>query len=126
LLASWRKLITDQAMKWPPFSARVRMATIAALTTPLACLVFNGEALAGGVTITCTNPFSGASWQIAIDYGRSTVDSNPARISDAEISWRDAKDGWNYTLDRKSGKLTVILASATGGNFLFDHCDRAK
>ena len=51
-----------------------------------------------------------------------TVDSNPALISDAEISWRDAKDGWNYTLNRKSGKLTVILASATGGNFLYDHC----
>ncbi len=53
--------------------------------------------------ITCTNPASGASWQIKIDYDRGTVDSNPARISDAEISWHDAADGWNYTLDRKSG-----------------------
>ena len=74
--------------------------------------------------MTCTNPFSGASWKVAIDYGRKTVDSNPARISETEISWRDAKDGWRYTLDRKSGKLTVILASATGGNFLYDRAVR--
>ena len=68
------------------------------------------------------NLASGTSWQIKIDYDRNTVDSNPARISDAEISWRDVKDGWHYTLDRKSGNLTVVLASATGGNFLYDRC----
>jgi hypothetical protein len=76
----------------------------------------------GEIAVTCTNPHSGATWQIRIDYTRSMVDSNPARISDATISWRDAKDGWNYTLDRKSGKLTVILASSTGGSFLYDQC----
>ena len=72
--------------------------------------------------ITCTNPASGASWQIKIDYAKSAVDSNAATISDATISWRDAKDLRNYTLDRKTGKLTVSLPSATGGNFLFHHC----
>jgi hypothetical protein len=76
----------------------------------------------GETAVSCTNPYSGATWQIRIDYDRSTVDSNPARINEATISWRDAKDGWNYTLDRKSGKLTVIVASATGGNFLYDQC----
>ena len=76
----------------------------------------------GAIAVTCTNPYSGASWQIAVDYNRATVDSNPARISDDEIAWTDAKDGWRYTLDRRSGKLTVVLASATGGNFLFDRC----
>ena len=76
----------------------------------------------GEIVVTCTNPVSGATWEIRIDYTRSTVDSNPARISDAEITWRDAKDGWHYKLDRKSGNLTVILASATGGNFLYDRC----
>jgi hypothetical protein len=81
-----------------------------------------GAAQSDELAVTCTNPYSGATWRIAIDYDRSTVDSNPARISDAEISWRDVKDGWRYTLDRKSGKLTVILASATGGNFLYDQC----
>ena len=80
------------------------------------------EAQHGETAITCTNPASGASWQIRIDYDQSTVDSNPARISDAQISWHDAKDGGNYTLDRKSGNLTVIVASSTGGYFLYDRC----
>jgi hypothetical protein len=75
-----------------------------------------------GTAVSCTNPYSGATWQIRIDYDQSTVDSNPARINDATISWRDAKDGRNYTLDRKSGKLTIILASSTGGSFLYDKC----
>jgi hypothetical protein len=74
------------------------------------------------IAVTCTNTYSGASWQIRIDYDRSTVDSNPAHINNATISWRDAKDGRNYTLDRKSGKLTIILASSTGGSFLYDQC----
>jgi len=84
--------------------------------------VVGAKAQKGESAVTCSNPYSGATWQIRIDYDRSTVDANPARINDATISWRDAKDGWNYTLDRKSGKLTVILASATGGNFLYDQC----
>ena len=109
-------------LKGLPFSACARAAAIVALAAAAAIPDLSREAEAGGVAVTCTNPFSGASWQIAIDYDRRTVDSNPARISDTEISWRDAKDGWNYTLDRKSGKLTVILASATGGNFLYDRC----
>jgi hypothetical protein len=94
------------------------IGALAAIYAP-AC---SAEAQPGGVAITCTNPVSGASWQIRIEYDRSTVDSNPARITDATISWRDAKDGGNYTLDRKSGNLTVIVASSTGGAFFYDHC----
>ena len=102
-----------------------------ALTRPIAAalivLVLDLMGLAakaqqGEVAVTCTNPISGASWQIRIDYDRRTVDSNPARISDTSISWRDAADGGNYTLDRKSGNLTVIIASSTGGSFLYDRC----
>jgi hypothetical protein len=100
------------------FSAGQRAAAVAALAAAIAPC----SADAGGVPVTCTNPFSGASWQIAIDYDLKTVDANPARIDETEISWRDAKDGWRYTLDRKSGALTVVLASATGGNFLHDQC----
>ena len=123
MLASSRELVTHQGHAEGTFifglrpSGGDRRFGGGAAIPDLAC-----EAKAGGVAVTCTNPFSGASWQIAIDYDRRTVDSNPARISDTEISWRDAKDGWNYTLNRKSGKLTVILASATGGNFLHDRC----
>jgi hypothetical protein len=95
-------------------------ATVGAMGLALA-----GSALAapsGQSAITCTNPASGTQWQIKIDYDHSTVDSNPARISDGNISWRDASDGGNYTLDRKSGNLTVIVASSTGGYFLHDRC----
>jgi hypothetical protein len=74
------------------------------------------------ITLVCTNPASHVSWQIHVDFQASTVDSNPARIGAAKISWRDRTDGGNYTLDRKSGDLTVVLASSTGGYFLHDHC----
>jgi hypothetical protein len=72
--------------------------------------------------VTCTNPYSGTNWEISIDYYHGTVDTNPAAVSAGEISWRDAKDGWNYTLDRKSGELIVAVASSTGGYFLHDRC----
>jgi len=81
-----------------------------------------GEAQHGQSAITCTNVASGTSWQIKVDYDKGTVDSNPARISDAEISWHDPSDGGNYTLDRKSAKLTAIVASSTGGYSLFHRC----
>ena len=84
-----------------------------------------GPAAAAGETgasvMTCTNPVSGASWQIQIDFDRSSVDTYAARISTTEINWRDPV-GRKFSLDRKSGKLTVTLASATGGNFLYDQC----
>jgi hypothetical protein len=98
----------------------LRRAVLGALIAAIPLVGAKGQK--GETAISCTNPYSGATWQIKIDYDRSTVDSNPARINEATISWRDAKDGWGYTLDRKSGKLTVILASATGGNFLYDQC----
>ncbi len=75
----------------------------------------------GEKAITCTNPASGANWQIKVDFDAGTVDSHPASISAAEISWHTA-DGENYELDRKSGNLTVTVASSTGGYFLHDHC----
>jgi hypothetical protein len=106
-------------LKRQKFSFSARAAAMVALAAVAAA---NGAAEAEGVPVTCTNPFSGASWQIAIDYDLKTVDANPARIDAMEISWRDAKDGWRYTLDRRSGALTVVLASATGGNFLHDQC----
>ena len=99
-------------------------AAIAALAVGMAGPAMSDEPH-GETAITCSNPASDATWQIRIDYDRSTVDSYPARISDAEISWRDA-NGWNYRLDRKSGELTVVLASATGGNFLHHRCKLEK
>ena len=104
------------------FWACARTAVIAAPPAGFAIFACGGSARAEAVSVTCTNPYSGASWRIAIDYDLKTVDSNPASIDETQIWWRDAKDGWRYTLDRKSGALTVVLASATGGNFLFDQC----
>jgi hypothetical protein len=95
-------------------------ATFGAMGLALACSAL--AAPSGQSAITCTNPASGTQWQIEIDYDHSTVDSNPARISDGDISWHDSTDGGNYTLDRKSGNLTVIVASSTGGYFLYDRC----
>jgi hypothetical protein len=97
-------------------------AGIAVLAAVMAAPAMSAEAPPGENATVCTNLASGASWQIKIDYGKATVDSNPARISDAQISWRDATDGGNYTLDRKSGKLTGILASSTGGSFFYHRC----
>jgi hypothetical protein len=88
------------------------------IAVPLA----TAQAQRGEIAMTCINPYSGASWQIKIDYDRHTVDSNPAQIDDATITWRGSANGWYYALDRKSGKLTIALASATGGNFLYDQC----
>ncbi|HEX3936011.1 MAG TPA: hypothetical protein VHX43_00775 [Xanthobacteraceae bacterium] len=79
------------------------------------------EAQHGEKAIICTNPASGANWQIKVDYDRRTVDSHPADIGDAQISWHTA-DGENYALDRRSGHLTVTVASSTGGYFLHDQC----
>ena len=80
----------------------------------------------GNRVIACSNPASGASWQITIDFERQTVDSYAATISEATISWRDPRDQGNYTLDRKSGNLTVIIASSTGGYFIHDQCKLDK
>ena len=110
-------------LKRRSLTACARVAAIAAPAAGFAIFSFDvGAAHAEAVSVTCTNPVSGASWRIAIDYDLKTVDSNPASIDETQIWWRDAKDGWRYTLDRKSGALTVVLASATGGNFLFDQC----
>ena len=95
---------------------------IGALVFVMAAPASGGEAPHGEAAITCTNVASGTSWQIKVDYDKGTVDHNPARISDAEISWHDPSDGGNYTLDRKSAKLTAIVASSTGGYSLFHRC----
>ena len=97
-------------------------AGICAWAVSMTVPVFSGEASRGETAVTCTNVASGTNWHIRIDYDKATVDANPARISDAEISWHEPADGGNYTLDRKSEKLTVIVASSTGGYFLYHRC----
>ena len=94
-------------------------AGLVLITAPLSAAF---AAAASETAITCTNPASGVTWQIKVDYANSTVDANAAEISDSKISWRDTKEGGRYTLDRKSGSLTFVAPSSTGGYFIFDHC----
>jgi hypothetical protein len=94
----------------------------AALVIGTAAPAISVEAQHGERAITCVNKSSGTTWQIKVDYDHNTVDTNPASISDAKIAWRDANDGWRYTLDLKSGDLTVVLASSMGGNMYFHRC----
>ncbi|HZB93452.1 MAG TPA: hypothetical protein VE397_18535 [Stellaceae bacterium] len=117
----------DQARgdRMPAFACRRRIGALAALAALMAVAAADGHAETAVTAITCVNPSSGTRWQLHIDFANGTVDANPARISAATISWHDAKDGGNYTLDRKSGSLTVIAASSTGGYFLH-HQGRLK
>ncbi len=108
------------------FRNRVITAGIAGLAAGLAVATVNGDTQESATAITCTNPVSGTSWQIMIDYNKATVDTNPAQIKRAEISWFDPKDGSNYTLDRKSGDLTASVASSTGGYFRRSRCTLEK
>ena len=108
------------------FRNRVLAAGIASLAASSAVSTVDGDAQESVTAITCTNPVSGASWQIMIDFSKATVDSNRARITGAEISWFDPRDGGNYTLDRKSGDLTASVASSTGGYFRHGRCSLEK
>lgn len=108
------------------FRNRVLSGGIAGLSVAFAVATIYCEAQEDGTEITCTNPVSGTSWQIVIDYGKATVDSYPAKITPGEISWFDPKDGGNYKLDRKSGELSASVASSTGGYFRHSRCNLEK
>jgi hypothetical protein len=99
---------------------------LAVLAAGLADRDAEAQTKAGNRIMTCSNPASGASWQIAIDFERRTVDGYAATISDSTIAWRDPRDQGNYTLDRRSGNLTVAIPSSTGGYFVHDQCKLEK
>ncbi len=101
---------------------RSQAAKLAAIAAAMAAPAISAAEPRPGTVMTCTNLASGASWQIRIDYASGTVDSNPALITGAKIRWHDAADGGNYTLDRATGNLTAVVASSTGGFFLYHHC----
>ena len=114
--------------KWKePYSTRALLRQgLAGLTACLAVWTINCDAQESETAITCVNPVSGTSWQVVIDYGKGTVDSNPAEITQTGISWFDPKDGGNYKLDRRSGDLTASVASSTGGYFRHGRCRPEK
>lgn len=100
-----------------------KLIAIAAITLGVLAPAIGSAGPPGATTLVCTNPASGTTWKINIDFAKSTVDSNAAHISDSSVSWYDPTDMGNYSLDRKSGKLNVAIASSTGGYILFDRCD---
>ncbi len=102
------------------------MAALALVALGIAGLASAAQAQHGPTTIVCSNPASGTSWRITIDFDRRTVDGHAATINDSAISWRDPGDQGNYTLDRKSGNLRVAVPSSTGGYFLHDRCKLDK
>ena len=73
-------------------------------------------------TLRCTNPYSGATWEVAIDPSKRTVDSFPAAITDKSIEWHNSIRGGSYEYDRATGELTIAYPSSTGGFFLRDQC----
>ena len=70
---------------------------------------------AAATTFRCTNPKSGTTWEVKVDYDRGTADSFPAEITGSQIAWHDTLHGGYYFLDRASGALTFQNASSTGG-----------
>jgi len=89
----------------------IRVVGMGLLVAGSVLLPSPGKAQTGGIPVTCTNPASGARWTISIDYDKRTVDSNPAQISDSEISWRGAQDGGTYT-PRRAPAVTSSMTIA--------------
>lgn len=104
-------------MTFPNRHTAVAIAALALCVAP-----GPGHATPEHSVITCTNPTSGAAWTIDVDFAHAMVDGYPASIDAGQIYWKDPKDLRNYTLDRKTGELTVIAASSTGGNIWSDRC----
>ncbi len=88
-------------------------ATIAARPVP---------AQAAPTVFRCTNPVSGAQWNVTVDFAQKTVDSWPATITGRRISWHDRADEGFYSMDRATGDLRILRASSTGGYEQHDFC----
>jgi hypothetical protein len=72
--------------------------------------------------LTCTNPSSGTTWDLKVDFDRHRVDSFPAEITDQWITWQDAPRQGIFEFNRVSGDMTMRGPSSMGGYFLFYHC----
>jgi hypothetical protein len=77
---------------------------------------------AGTSSLHCVNPASGYAWTVRIDEAQGRIDGQPAQVGPLQLRWRDPSDGAIYELDRRSGELSVIRASSTGGYILTDRC----
>ncbi len=101
--------------------ASVYALVLVVFCTLLAPTAWEPVAAAVG-TVRCTNPYSGTTWDVAIDYDRRLADSFPAQITQSQITWHDTVRGGYYFLDRASGALTIRYASSTGGFSIHHEC----
>jgi len=99
-------------------STKVSAATVVIL----GALAASPAVPAAVLDFQCVNAASGASWIVSVDDQKRTVDGTPADITASRISWRDPASGGVYGLDRKSGALTFVNPSSTGGYMLFHRC----
>jgi hypothetical protein len=90
------------------------LSSVAAAALPTAACGWD-SAHAATLTFRCTNPKSGTTWEVKVDYDRRTADSFPAEITGSQIAWHDTLRGGYYYLDRVSGAPTFRNASSTGG-----------
>jgi hypothetical protein len=100
---------------------RSRIAAL--LAVGLVSTMMDGSGAAGAemLHLRCTNPKGGANWAVVVDLDHGLVDSLPARITDAWISWHNPNGG-TYELERATGNLQLRAASSTGGYFLHYTC----
>jgi hypothetical protein len=89
----------------------------------LVLVLANASAFGATKHVVCRNVTSGASWSIAINDDKQTVDDFPASFSGDEVAWFDFHDSGHYILDRATGSLIGRFASSTGGYSLTHHCD---
>jgi hypothetical protein len=108
--------------QFPHWNRSLRKPVIVLLSLTAATIARAAPAAPEAAVFRCTNPASGASWDIKVDFARNFVDAFPADISERWISWHDTAHGGLYDLDRTTGELTVRFASSTGGYFLYDKC----
>ena len=95
---------------------------LAAAVVTVGSLAASPAVPAAVLDFQCVNAASGASWTVSVDDQKRTVDGTPADITASRISWRDPASGGLYDLDRKSGALTFVNPSSTGGYMLFHRC----
>lgn len=107
-------IVAHEPRIWP-------RATLALLLTTLPTL-----AQASVTTLVCTNPSSGATWNVKVDFDRRTADSFPADFSDQWITWEDTQRNNVYEYERASGNLTMRGPSSMGGYFLYYRCSAEK
>src|SRR5215471_12943758 len=75
--------------------------------TAISLVATASDAPAATTRFHCTNPASGASWEIVVDHDRSLVDALPAQITERWISWFDPSDRGYFDLERATGDLQV-------------------